>query len=71
MTTTLTQTELDTFGCDEPGCRGDHSAIYMNCNSCSYDEQQIAVCYEKPTGEVVVECATCERELARIAVKEF
>ena len=71
MTTTLTQEELDTFGCGEADCTShDHSVIYMHCNSCSYNDENLAVCYEKATGEIVVECTVCERELARIAVKE-
>ena len=68
---TLTQAELDTLECGEPGCTShDHSVIYMNCNACSWDDQRLAVCYEKASGEILVECRTCERELARIAVKE-
>ena len=54
---TLTQAELDTLECGEPGCTShDHSVIYMNCNRCSWDDQRLAVCYEKASGEMLVEC---------------
>ena len=71
MNNALTQEELDDIGCGEPDCTSDdHSVIYMHCPNCSRDEENLAICYEKPTGEIVVECAVCEQELARIAVKE-
>ena len=71
MTDTLTQAELDTLGCGNPDCSShDHSVIYLHCDSCSREDENLAIFYEKPTGEMVIECTVCERELGRIAVKE-
>ena len=67
MNDTLTQTQLDTVGCGTPGCTSDHSVIYIHCKC---GDEKLAVFYEKITGDFVVECKVCEREVVRIAVKE-
>jgi hypothetical protein len=70
MTDALTQKELDSLGCGNPDCTShDHSTIYMHCGNCSPDEERFAVYYEKPAGELIIECTTCARELVHIAVK--
>jgi hypothetical protein len=65
---TLTQRDLDAVGCDTPSCTYDHSTIYLHPACC--DGAPVSARYEKDSGEVVIACAECEREVARIAVQE-
>ena len=68
MNLALTQTELNALDCGTPGCTADHSVIYLHCDQCEVED--LAVCYDKPHGEMVVECnGLRERTDARIAVK--
>jgi hypothetical protein len=65
---TLTQRELDAVGCATPGCTHDHSVLYFHPRCC--DGAGISARYEKDSGELVIACAECEREVVRIAVQE-
>lgn len=62
----LTKAELDIQGCSMPNCGHDHSVLYLRARC--HAKEPVEVCYEKATGEIVVRCKLCKREVARIEV---
>jgi len=61
---TLDRADLDRSVCAHPGCTEDH-VLYLVCRT---HGSRVRARYEKATGDVVVECAACKSELARILV---
>jgi hypothetical protein len=65
---TLTQHELNTKGCSNPDCDHDHSILYISPGC--HDDGGTVIRYEKTTGEIVISCDVCERDVVRILVAE-
>jgi hypothetical protein len=56
-----------THGCQSPGCtHEDHGTLFLH-GRCHLDAD-VEVSYTKDSGEVLVACAVCKLEIARIAV---
>jgi hypothetical protein len=68
-TETVTQQQLDESGCSTPGCTHDHSVLYFHPNC--HPRASLEVRYEKPLGELVIECCKCEKEVLRVAVAKW
>jgi hypothetical protein len=65
MQTTMTKVDLDNASCEIPGGYDDkHSVIYLH-GICHIDAPQM-VRYEKATGELVLSCAICKKDIVRI-----
>lgn len=62
----LTRVELDKGGCETPGCRHDHTVLYLH-GRCHQSAGQ-RVSYDKRTGNVRVVCRRCDELVVEIAV---
>jgi hypothetical protein len=63
---TLTRNDLDETACGSPDCKHDHTVLYFNPRC--HPEAALFVCYDKPSGNLRIECAECEHMVAEIAV---
>jgi len=60
----FTRDELDQFGCDTPGCPGDHPIYFFpRCH-----EAGASVSYDKASRQLIIACHICEQEIIRIAL---
>lgn len=62
----LTCEALDAAGCDNPGCRHDHTVIYLH--ALCHPSAGSRVSYDKRSGMARVECRRCSDLVAEIAV---
>jgi len=54
-------------GCQSPGCtHKDHGTLFLH-GRCHL-KADVEVSYTKDSGEILVACAVCQKEIARIAV---
>ena len=54
-------------GCQTPGCtHKDHGTLFLH-GKCHF-RGTVEVSYTKDSGEILVACAECQKEIARIAV---
>jgi hypothetical protein len=54
-------------GCQKPGCTHEHDSTLFFLSRC-HPEGQAEVSYTKGTGELLVACGICHKEIARVAV---
>ena len=57
---------LDAAGCDTPNCAHDHSILYLH--GLCHPESNREVFYEKASGQLVVACHECKKEIVRVEV---
>jgi hypothetical protein len=62
----LTAKVLDASGCGTPNCGHDHSVLYLHPRC--HPQAGTWVRYEKKSGTLIVDCARCNREIARVLV---
>jgi hypothetical protein len=58
--------DLDGMGCGMPNCGHDHSTLYFHPRC--HLQGGTLVRYEKKEGLLIIDCAVCEREVARIKI---
>ena len=69
-TQALTQQELHSAVCDQLHCESTPDTLFLKAGCCAGQVDWFNVHYEKPLGELVLDCGFCGREVARFAVKE-
>jgi hypothetical protein len=62
----MKRAELDNAKCDWAACVEEHSKVYFHGKCHPYSPMRVV--YEKKTGEVVISCAECRNEIARVEV---
>jgi hypothetical protein len=66
-TTPLTQRELNSVGCETPGCdHTTHDGLYLHSNC--HPEMPTWTHYNAVSGTLRIECALCGHPIVRIAV---
>jgi hypothetical protein len=68
MAPLLTKTELDAMRCGYPDCKHDHAVMHFS--PICHPGKPLRACYNKRAGAVIITCAACYAEVARIAPEE-
>ncbi len=64
---TLTRVVLDKMGCATPFCGHDHSILYLHAQC--HPRAKLDARYVKDDGVLILTCAVCQKETARVAVE--
>jgi hypothetical protein len=64
----LLRHQLDLMQCDDPACAIAHERVYLH--SRCHPEIPVFVYYDRPTGNIVAECALCGEQIVEISVAE-
>ena len=64
----LTRVDLDSMRCEAPGCKCNNTELVFR-GQCHFDAPTFAV-YNSKTGILTIECAECDKPIARVQVAE-
>ena len=63
MSKLLFKEDMDSAGCDDPGCTHDHSVLYLHAQC--HPRTGCVVRYKKEEGQMIVSCLRCGNEVVR------
>jgi hypothetical protein len=66
MTEVVTYAQLNQRRCSTPGCTANHSLLYLHAQC--HPEAALLSYYIKAEHQLVILCASCEREIIRIDI---
>jgi len=64
----LLRHQLELMRCDDPDCKIEHQRVYLH--SRCHADTPAWVYYDRPTGNIVAECALCGEQIVEIRVAE-
>jgi hypothetical protein len=62
----MTRADLNTIGCSNPACTGDHRIVHLN-PSC-HPDAGTSVSFDKTAGVRVIECIECQNVICGVQV---